>query len=45
MMAGDTPMMEDYEEKNVYMTDYVQKTPDYVKGGQTSEYCRTPGGG
>jgi hypothetical protein len=27
-----------------YMTDYVSKTPEYLRGGMTSEYCRTPGG-
>ena len=45
-MAGDTPILEDYDEdrNQMYFTDYVSKTPEYLRGGQTSEYGRTPAG-
>jgi hypothetical protein len=34
-MSGDTPIYEDMLDGLVmpYMTDYVQKTPEYIKGG------------
>jgi len=44
LAAGDTPILEDFEEGgNPIYTDYVQRTPDCMRFGQTSEYCRTPG--
>jgi hypothetical protein len=46
ILAGDTPLMDEYEEEAFHaMTDYIQRTPEYGRGGYTSEYCRTPGGG
>ena len=46
MMAGDTPIYEEIFDGVVmpYMTDYASKTPEYLRGGQTSEYGRTPAG-
>ncbi len=46
MVSGDTPIYEEMFDGMVmpYMTDYVSKTPEYLRGGQTSEYGRTPGG-
>lgn len=45
LVAGDTPILEDFdEERNHMYTDYVQRTPEYIRFGQTSEYGRTPAG-
>lgn len=45
MGMGFTPM-QDGEGEDAYlgMTEYIGRTPEFMRAGQTSEYMRTPAG-